>query len=140
VIRPERCGTGRRLDELAPGDRRAVEDFRRYLAGAMPADERAAYERGRDYRAGDERTHALTYDDSHLPTVPELIGRSLDELDAAAKALEEARAWLVRSDWRPAGSALTGAQSAARQVLATESAAATAAIERATEALLRALP
>lgn len=82
----------------------------------------------------------MTHDDSHLPTVPELIDRSLAELDAAANALEEARAWLVRSDWRPAGSRLTSDQAAARSALSTESAAATAAIERAQDALRRALP
>ena len=42
-----RCGTGVPLDQLAPGDRRAVEQFRRYLAGDMGDEERAAYEQGR---------------------------------------------------------------------------------------------
>jgi len=41
-----RCGTGVPLDQLDPGDRAAVETFRRYLAGEMAPDERAAYERG----------------------------------------------------------------------------------------------
>lgn len=42
-----RCGTGVPLDRLAPGDRQAVEDFRRYLSGDMGDEERAAYEQGR---------------------------------------------------------------------------------------------
>lgn len=47
-----RCGTGVPLDRLAPGDRQAVEDFRRYLADEMGDEERAGYEQGRP--AGDE--------------------------------------------------------------------------------------
>ncbi|GGM52746.1 hypothetical protein ACFFX1_55375 [Dactylosporangium sucinum] len=39
-MRPLRCGTGVPLDQLPEGDRRAVEDFARFLSGelALAAD------------------------------------------------------------------------------------------------------
>lgn len=39
-MRPDRCGNNVPLDRMLPGDRKAVEDFRRYLQGelALAAD------------------------------------------------------------------------------------------------------
>lgn len=39
-MRPDRCGYGRALESLTPGDREAVEQFRAYLEGklALAAD------------------------------------------------------------------------------------------------------
>jgi len=41
-VRPDRCGYGRALGSLTPGDREAVEQFRAYLEGrvALAADRR----------------------------------------------------------------------------------------------------
>jgi hypothetical protein len=75
----------------------------------------------------------------NLPTVPELLGRTLDELDNARNALAEAAAWM-RSDWEPVGSPLTGDQAAARSAVFDEVEASKAAIDRAKAAIHRALP
>ncbi len=34
-MRPDRCGTGRRIQDLPDGDRQAVEGFRRFLVGEV---------------------------------------------------------------------------------------------------------
>jgi hypothetical protein len=76
---------------------------------------------------------------AELPTVAEMLGHTLEELDNARNGLSEAAAWL-RSDWSPAGSSLTAAESAARSTARAEIATAKAAIDRAKAALYEALP
>lgn len=34
-MRPDRCGNAVPLDQMHPGDRQAVEDFRRFLEGEL---------------------------------------------------------------------------------------------------------
>lgn len=75
---------------------------------------------------------------AELPTVAEMLGHTLDELDNARNGLSEAASWL-RSDWRPVGSSLTAAESAARSAVFDEIGTAKAAIDRAKAALYEAL-
>lgn len=76
---------------------------------------------------------------AHLPTVDQILGRTLDDLDTARSALSDAASWL-RSDWSPPDAVLTDAQSTARTATFAEIDAAKAAIDRAKQALRAALP
>ena len=75
---------------------------------------------------------------AHLPTVAEVLGRTLDQLNHARNALSEAASWL-RSDGRPSNAILTDDQADARTATFDEIATAKAAIDRATNALYEAL-
>jgi hypothetical protein len=74
-----------------------------------------------------------------MPTIQDILSRTLDQLDAASNAVAEAEAWLL-SDWDPAGSALTDEQSTAKTAGLREIGTAKAAIDRAMDALDKALP
>jgi hypothetical protein len=52
--------------------------------------------------------------DSELPTWHEIEGHALHHLHAARNEMSEVRDWL-NSDWRPAGSPLTGSAATARR-------------------------
>ncbi len=65
---------------------------------------------------------------SALPTPDEMLAAADAEMDKASRALSDAADWL-RSDWRPVGSPLTGAQAARRTAMRKAINAAKAAIE-----------
>lgn len=69
-----------------------------------------------------------------LPTVAEVFTGAAAELGKAYTALGDAADWL-RSDWRPLGSPLTGAQAAARTAVFRQVDAAKRAINTARDAI-----
>lgn len=100
-------------------------------AGELPVDALLA--------AMNDHTANHTHRSHGLPTAAQILDRARADLAGARDRLSEAAAWL-RSDWTPAGSALTGPQAHARRTGFNKIVAATAAIDAALRAIDQATP
>jgi hypothetical protein len=74
--------------------------------------------------------------ESNLPTWPEIERHALGHLHTARTELTDVQDWL-RSDWSPAGSELTGAQSKARSEVTRLASQAKRLIDQAKDLLQR---